>query len=185
MFEFAKKKYSIPEEELEELKMLTSLESDEICRLKDKFVDLVGSENEDARFRKDDFLDQDFVDSTPLKDRLALCFGFEHGIIDMDFRQFIRGVSRFNAPLSKEEKLKLAFRLQDFDNDGMLGRADVKEYLRRVTTSSILPEAELDDIVTEVFKEVLPNPTNPAITFQDFARCMAPTDFHTKLILPF
>ena len=183
MFFLAAKDYSIPPEELEELKMLTSLEPDEICRLKDVFEELVGSEN--GTLHKDDFLDLDFVDCNPLKDRLAICFGFDHGIIDMDFRQFIRGISRFNAPLSKEEKLKLAFRLQDFDNDGVLDRADVKEYLRRVTTSGSLPESELDTIVTEVFNEVLPNPTNPAITFQDFARCMAPTDFHTKLILPF
>ena len=183
MFKFVKRGYSIPDEELEELRMLTSLDPDEICRLKEKFEELVGSEG--GTFHKDEFLDLDFVDCNPLKDRLAICFGFEHGIIDMDFRQFIRGVSRFNAPLSKEEKLKLAFRLQDFDNDGVLNRTDVKEYLRRVTTSSSLQESELDDIVSEVFNEVLPNPTNPAITFQDFARCMAPTDFHTKLILPF
>ena len=180
---FGAPKITIPDEELEELKMLTSMEAEEICRLKDVFVELVGSET--GMLQKDGFLDVDYVANNPLKDRLALCFGFDHGTTDMDFRKFIRGISRFNAPLTKDEKLRLAFKLQDFDNDGVLSREDVKEYLRRVTTVTTLPEVELDDIVTEVFNEMVPNSTSKVITFQDFASCMAPTDFHTKLILPF
>lgn len=178
-----KKTYPIPNEELEELRMISNLEPDEICRLKDVFVQLVGSET--GTLRKDDFLNIDFIQNNPLKDRLALCFGFDHGVIDLDFPQFLRGTSRFNAPLSKDEKLRLAFRIQDFDNDGVLGREDVKEYLRRVSMSATLGEEELEDIAKEIFNEIVPNPKAVSITFQDFARCMAPTDFHTKLILPF
>ena len=178
-----KKVYAIPNEELEELRMISNLDPEEICRLKDVYVELVGSEN--GTLHKDAFLGIDFVENNPLKDRLAICFGYDRGVIDLDFPQFLRGTSRFNAQLSKDEKLRLAFRMQDFDNDGVLGREDVKEYLTRVTMSSTLGDSELDDIVKEIFSEVLPNPKAAAITFQDFARCMAPTDFHTKLILPF
>ena len=180
---FLKKAYPIPKEELEELRMISNLDPEEICRLKDVFVRLVGGEN--GTLHKDAFLAIDFIENNPLKDRLAICFGYDRGIIDLDFPQFLRGTSRFNAKLSKDEKLRLAFRMQDFDNDGMLGKEDVKEYLTRVTTSSTLGDSELDDIVSEIFSEILANPKSTAISFQDFARCMAPTDFHTKLILPF
>jgi len=160
--------------------MISNLDPEEICRLKDVFVDLVGVEN--GTLHKDIFLAIDFIENNPLKDRLAICFGYDRGIVDLDFPQFLRGTSRFNAKLSKDEKLRLAFKMQDFDNDGVLGRDDVREYLTRVTT---LSDIELDDIVKEILSEVLPNPTGKSISFQDFARCMAPTDFHTKLILPF
>lgn len=41
----------------------------------------------------------------------------------IDFRGFLLGISAFNSTGRIEDKLQLAFRLQDFDDDGILSRA--------------------------------------------------------------
>ena len=46
-----KKVYAIPNEELEELRMISNLDPEEICRLKDVYVELVGSENGSCAFK--------------------------------------------------------------------------------------------------------------------------------------
>lgn len=59
-----KKAYPIPKEELEELRMISNLDPEEICRLKDVFVRLVGGEN--GTLHKDAFLAIDFIENNPL-----------------------------------------------------------------------------------------------------------------------
>lgn len=44
---------------------------------------------------------------------------------------------------------------------------------------------ELKDIVDEVFRESSSDNKMQYLTFQDFSRVLAPTDFHIKLLLPF
>ena len=41
----------------------------------------------------------------------------------IDFRGFLLGISAFNSSGRIEDKLQLAFRLQDFDDDGVISRA--------------------------------------------------------------
>lgn len=41
----------------------------------------------------------------------------------LNFRSFLIGVSMFNSHGRIDEKLKVAFRIQDFDNDGIISRA--------------------------------------------------------------
>ncbi len=64
--------YSIPEEELEEYRMLSGLEPGEICRLNAYFEEAVGGKGN--TMTRDMVLSVPFVASNPLKERLALCF---------------------------------------------------------------------------------------------------------------
>ena len=50
-----------------------------------------------------------------MSDRIALCFGYDEKTEKLDFRSFLCSVAAFNLPGSKEKKLKIAFRIQDFD----------------------------------------------------------------------
>ena len=59
---------------------------------------------------------------------------------EIDFQAFLVGLSHFNSPGRKEEKMKTAFRLHDFDDDGFISMEDMKAYLRAVTQSNLEEE---------------------------------------------
>ena len=46
----------------------------------------------------------------------------------LPFLKFMATLSNFDAPGARDAKLKLAFRIQDFDADGVLGRDDLRAY---------------------------------------------------------
>jgi Ca2+-binding EF-hand superfamily protein len=196
--------YDIPEEELEEYRMLSGLDPLEICRLRAYFEDEVGFK---GVMTQQHFMNIPFIAGNPLKERLALCFGYDNETQEMNFVEWIQGVALFNSHGKKEEKLKIAFKMQDFDGDGMISKDDLSKYMHLVTG---LPEEvpvsdqpvvlktqhltmvqtdfnvmELKDIVDEIFRESSSDNKMQYITFQDFSRVMAPTDFHIKLALPF
>jgi serine/threonine-protein phosphatase 2B regulatory subunit len=176
--------YSIPEEELEEYRMLSGLEPGEICRLNAYFEEAVGGKGN--TMTRDMFLSVPFVASNPLKERLSLCFGYDEatGVTEMDFVTWLQGVALFNSHGRREEKLKLAFRMQDFDGDNQISKQDLSEYLQIVTENK-LKEVLIKDLVDKCFAESCSDPKLQFISYQDFARVMAPTDFHIKLVLPF
>lgn len=182
---FVSKELDIPEEELEELRMLSTLEPEEICRLKRAFF--VYTQGAD-RMTKAMFMDIPTIRINPLRDRVAMCFGYEKGVTSLDFPGFLNGVSLFNSHGKKEDKLKLAFRLQDFDDDGKLGREDLKMYLEIITGQPNVKIAgwndfEIENTIKQTFLEVCGDAKSEKIEIGDFIRCMHATDFHTKLQL--
>lgn len=217
----------IPEEELEELRMCSTFEVKEICRLHNEFLRMT---KRTEWLTKDAFLKIPCIEANPLRDRICLCFGYSEEVpvvdppedlqanenenegdsstrnrnedsndmnsnqrnpttfreaklndeksreaedcdslrigsdaktdpeIDADadascgasnkssitsgrkeenedeglrlnFRGFLIGISLFNSYGRLEEKLKLAFRLQDFDGDDIISRAGERELL--------------------------------------------------------
>ena len=176
--------YSIPEEQLEEYRMLSGLEPEYICRLREYFADETGSE--DSVMTREMFMEIPFVELNPLRDRLALCFGYDPDleVTEMDFEMFLQGVAMFNSHGKREEKLKIAFKMQDFDGDGQISKSDLMLYLERVTEDKV-EEVDKIDIIDEVFRESSSDNKGQFLSFQDFSRVMAPTDFHIKLVLPF
>jgi len=117
--------FDIPDEELEEYRMLSGLDPLEICRLRAYFEDEVGDDK--GVMTKEHFLSIPFIADNPLKDRLALCFGYDDDTPEMDFVQWIQGVALFNSHGKREEKLRIAFKMQDIDADGMISKDDLTQ----------------------------------------------------------
>lgn len=175
----------IPEEELEELRMMSTLDPDEICRLKKVFF---VNTNGGDRMTKDMFLDILCVKINPLRDRVAISFGYATPSTTLDFPAFLMGVALFNAHGRREEKLKLAYRLQDMDDDGVLTKPDMVLYLETITgqpntTVTGWNGLSIQDVVDQVFNEI--SLDGKEITIMDYTRCLHSTDFHTKLQMLF
>lgn len=129
----------------------------------------------------------------PFNDRICQCFNLNNDDSKIDFKQFLIGLALFNSPGRREAKLKLAFTIQDFDNDGVINKEDLCMYLRR---STIRPTDEdnvdnksfndevIQDIVKEVLRESSSDPKQEQLSFADFQRIVAPLDFQAKLVLP-
>ena len=137
-------------------------------------------------------------------DRIALCFGYDENTGRLDFRSFLCSVAAFNLPGSKEKKLKIAFRIQDFDgmqnfnvpifanryllidictDDGFISKADLSEYIHRMTGRTITDD-EVISLVNEVFNECSSDSDQNAISLIDFQHIVARVDFQARLLIP-
>lgn len=163
--------------------MITHFDRQEILKYKKRFLELTGGTD---RMSKEEFLST--IDANPMKERVALVFGYDQ-VSSMNFKIFLIGLSSFNCHGNNDTKLKVAFRLQDIDDDGVINRDDLKNYLLIVTPPP-KPESEwltnddffdYDYCIEEVFKEA--SSDGEVITFNDFSRIIATTDFQTKLYL--
>ena len=60
---------------------------------------------------------------------------------EIDFKEFVQGMSKFSSKATKEEKLRFAFRIYDIDNDGFISNGELFQvipasvYLRFVLNS--------------------------------------------------
>lgn len=84
-----------------------------------------------------------------------------------------------------EQKLKLAFRLHDFDEDGRLSKSDLVEYLTRVSATSD-PSTTLDceAVAEEILREASTEDDHRYLTYESFQRVVGTTDFTDKLRIP-
>lgn len=159
--------------------MLSGFEPSEIIQY---FLFFENHKGSSGKISKETFLELRCVAINPLKDRIADCFGYDT-LPSLDFDAFLIGVSLFNSIGSREQKFRTAFRLHDFDEDGAISRQDLTTYVCRITAKA-LADAELQEMVNQVFIECSSDPKLEVISFADFKIMISPTDFHTKLQLP-
>ena len=162
------------------LQMLSGFKNNLIVHIRKLFLELTsGSEV----MTKDVFMNIEGLKYNPLLDRVCLCFELEEDGATLDFQKFLVGIAAFNSPGLRQQKLKLAFRIQDFDGDNFISKRDMAEYTRRVSADT-LTDAEINEVVNEVFKESCTDPKEELMSFADFQRIVAPLDFQAKLALP-
>mmetsp|Transcript_26040 Transcript_26040/g.48923 ORF Transcript_26040/g.48923 Transcript_26040/m.48923 type:complete len:188 (-) Transcript_26040:346-909(-) len=174
-------KSDLSDEQMEEYRMTSSFKMKEIARLRKVFLEATKGNEE---MNKDIFIEFPCIVSNPLKERIAFCFGYTDNHLDLDFREFLEGVSAFNSIGRVNQKLKLAFKIQDFDGDNVISRDDLKHYIS-IITANTLNEKDLNTLVMNVMKETSSDPNNMSISLADFQRVVIKTDFQSKLQLQF
>ena len=160
--------------------MLSGFEPAEIIQYYVFFADY---QDASRKLTKASFMELECIALNPLKDRICTCFGYDVNDA-LDFDAFLVGVSLFNSIGSREQKFRTAFRIHDFDEDGVISRNDLAKYVQRITGDS-LTDKELQEMVNQVFVECSSDPKLEVISFADFKIMVSPTDFHTKLQIPF
>lgn len=169
----------IGEEKMEEYRMMSGFAPAEIV---DYFIYFEKHKDGSNKIAKDAFLNLKFIENNPIQDRIADCFGFDTTDA-IDFDAFLSGCALFNAPGSREQKFRTAFRLHDYDDDGLISKPDLSMYLKRITSDS-LEDSEVVEMVNQVFLECSSDPKFEVISYADFKIMISPTDFHVKLQLP-
>jgi Ca2+-binding EF-hand superfamily protein len=170
-------------EEVEYLRMLTDFSAEEVLRLLNRFKEIVGEGKQ--TMTKAQFMALDAIHRNPLKDRIAVLFGFSTDETELDSVAFICSMGYFNGPGKREEKLKLAFSLHDWDDDGSITHADMVQYLETVTgESEAVTSLEIIEAVDNMFLEFEPHVRKRGLVISDFQLVVAATDFPSKLQLP-
>lgn len=160
------------------MEMATNFDAEEIKRLGKRFkkLDLDNS----GSLSVEEFMSLPELQQNPLVQRVIDIFD-EDGNGEVDFKEFIQGVSQFSVKGDKESKLRFAFRIYDIDNDGYISNGELFQVLKMMVGSN-LKDAQLQQIVdkTILFAD---KDQDGRINFEEFCQIVGNTDVHKKMVV--
>lgn len=115
---------------------------------------------------KEEFLSIPAIANNPLALRLIDIFDADGGG-DVDFQEFLTGLSAFSSKGQKEEKLRFAFKVYDIDRDGYISNGELFIVLKMMVGSN-LEEKQLQQIVDKTIMEA-DKDGDGKISFEEFA----------------
>lgn len=141
------------------------------------------------------------LQQNPLVQRVIDIFDAD-GNGEVDFKEFIHGVSQFSVKGDKLSKLKFAFRIYDMDNDGFISNGELfqvsilrqapcsrrlincstRVQVLKMMVGNNLKDAQLQQIVdkTIVFAD---KDEDGKISFDEFCSVVGNTDIHKKMVV--
>lgn len=160
------------------MEMCSNFDADEIRRLGKRFrkLDLDNS----GSLSVDEFMSLPELQQNPLVQRVIDIFD-QDGNGEVDFKEFIQGVSQFSVKGDKESKLRFAFRIYDMDNDGAISNGELFQVLKMMVGNN-LKDTQLQQIVdkTILFAD---KDEDGKISFEEFCAVVGNTDVHKKMVV--
>ena len=105
----------------------------------------------------------------------------EDGGGDVDFQEFVSGLSAFSSKGNKEEKLRFAFKVYDIDRDGFISNGELFIVLKMMVGSN-LKDQQLQQIVDKTIMEADSN-KDGKISFEEFTKMVENTDVSMSMTL--
>ena len=105
----------------------------------------------------------------------------EDGGGDVDFQEFVSGLSAFSSKGNKEEKLRFAFKVYDIDRDGYISNGELFIVLKMMVGSN-LKDMQLQQIVDKTIMEA-DKDRDGKISFEEFANMVENTDVTLSMTL--
>lgn len=164
--------YSLPAD------MVTHFDADEIRRLGKRFrkLDLDGS----GTLSVDEFMSLPELQQNPLVQRVIEIFDTD-GNKEIDFKEFIEGISQFSVKGDKNSKLRFAFQIYDIDQDGYISNGELFQVLKMMVGNN-LKEVQLQQIVDKTILQ-FDKDGDGKISFQEFCDVVASMDVDKKMVV--
>jgi hypothetical protein len=105
----------------------------------------------------------------------------EDGGGDVDFQEFVQGLSAFSSKGDKEQKLKFAFKVYDIDRDGYISNGELFIVLKMMVGSN-LKDQQLQQIVDKTIMEADLD-KDGKISFEEFVKMVGNTDVSMSMTL--
>ncbi|GMT09972.1 hypothetical protein PFISCL1PPCAC_1269, partial [Pristionchus fissidentatus] len=160
------------------MEMCSNFDAYELRRLARRFkkLDIDGS----GSLSVEEFMSLPELQQNPLVQRVIDIFD-EDGNGEVDFREFIQGISQFSVKGDKNTKLKFAFRIYDMDRDGFISNGELFQVLKMMVGSN-LKDTQLQQIVdkTILFHD---RDNDGKISFAEFCDVVEHTEVHKKMVL--
>jgi len=158
--------------------METNFEPEEIRRLLKKFKNL--DLDHSRTLSSNEFLSVPQLQQNPLVQRVIDIFDEDQNG-EVDFKEFIQGVSQFSVKGDKSSKLRFAFKIYDMDNDGYISNGELFQVLKMMVGSN-LKDTQLQQIVdkTILFAD---KDEDGKINFEEFCEVVGNTDIHKKMVV--
>ncbi|XP_041468705.1 calcineurin subunit B type 2 [Lytechinus pictus] len=160
------------------MEMCSNFDADEIRRLGKRFkkLDLDNS----GSLSVDEFMSLPELQQNPLVQRVIDIFD-EDGNGEVDFKEFIQGVSQFSVKGDKESKLRFFFRIYDVDHDGYISNGELFQVLKMMVGSN-LKDTQLQQIVDKTITNADLD-GDGKISYEEFCTVVANTDIHQKVVV--
>ncbi|KAI0875046.1 calcineurin, beta subunit [Hypoxylon argillaceum] len=156
----------------------SNFDREEVERLKKRFMKLDKDQN--GTIERDEFLSLPQISSNPLATRLIAIFD-EDGGGDVDFQEFVSGLSAFSSKGNKEQKLQFAFKVYDIDRDGYISNGELFIVLKMMVGSN-LKDQQLQQIVDKTIMEADLD-KDGKISFEEFTKMVENTDVSMSMTL--
>ncbi|KAJ7374234.1 Calcineurin subunit B type 1 [Desmophyllum pertusum] len=158
--------------------MVTHFDADEIRRLGKRFrkLDL----DKSGALSVEEFMSLPELQQNPLVQRVIDIFDTD-GNGEVDFKEFIEGVSQFSVKGDKESKLKFAFMIYDMDNDGFISNGELFQVLKMMVGNN-LKETQLQQIVDKTVINA-DKDGDGKISFSEFCAVVGNMDVHKKMVV--
>jgi len=105
----------------------------------------------------------------------------EDGGGDVDFQEFVSGLSAFSSKGNKEEKLRFAFKVYDVDRDGYISNGELFIVLKMMVGTN-LKNDQLQQIVDKTIMEA-DKDRDGKISFEEFMEMVENTDVSLSMTL--
>lgn len=158
--------------------MVTNFDADEIRRLGKRFrkLDLDNS----GSLSVEEFMSLPELQQNPLVQRVIEIFD-EDGNGEVDFQEFIQGVSQFSVKGDKESKLRFAFQIYDIDKDGFISNGELFNVLKMMVGNN-LKDSQLQQIVDKTIVNA-DKDGDGKISFSEFCAVVGNMDIHKKMVV--
>ncbi|KAL6068680.1 hypothetical protein STEG23_012520 [Scotinomys teguina] len=167
-FQNANSQYKKGNEASYPLEMCSHFDADEIKRLGKRFkkLDLDNS----GSLSVEEFMSLPELQQNPLVQRVIDIFDTD-GNGEVDFKEFIEGVSQFSVKGDKEQKLRFAFRIYDMDKDGYISNGELFQVLKMMVGNN-LKDTQLQQIVDKTIINA-DKDGDGRISFEEFCAVIA------------
>ncbi|KAI0979971.1 hypothetical protein GJ496_003694, partial [Pomphorhynchus laevis] len=154
-------------------------DAEEIRRLSKRFkkLDIDGS----GSLSVEEFMSIPELQQNPLVKRVIEIFDTD-GNGEIDFKEFIEGISQFSIKGDKESKLKFAFKVYDMDKDGFISNCELFKVLKMMVGANLK-----DDQLQQIVDKTIINADKDGdgkISFEEFCQCVGDSlisDIHNKM----
>ncbi|XP_028828328.1 calcineurin subunit B type 1b isoform X1 [Denticeps clupeoides] len=156
-----------------------AVDADEIKRLGKRFkkLDLDNS----GSLSVEEFMSLPELQQNPLVQRVIDIFDTD-GNGEVDFKEFIEGVSQFSVKGDKEQKLRFAFRIYDMDKDGYISNGELFQVLKMMVGNN-LKDTQLQQIVDKTIINA-DKDGDGRISFEEFCAVSLDPEFICMVYCP-
>ncbi|PAA78085.1 hypothetical protein BOX15_Mlig003320g1 [Macrostomum lignano] len=158
--------------------MCSTFDMEELKRLGKRFkkLDIDGS----GSLSVDEFMSLPELQQNPLVQRVIDIFDTDQNG-EVDFKEFIDGVSQFSVKGDKEAKLRFAFKIYDIDKDGFISNGELFQVLKMMVGNN-LKDTQLQQIVdkTIIFAD---KDGDGRISYEEFCDLVGGLDVHKKMVV--
>ena len=153
---------------------------EEMGKFKKKFNSL--DKDKSGTIEPEEFFSIPSLAKNPLVKRVISVFD-ENKDGKISFEEFINGLSTLSTGTNEEEKIKFAFRVYDFDNDGMISNGDLFLTLKMMVGDN-LSEIQLQQLVDRTIVQA-DQDGDGMISYPEFAKMVSQLNIAKKLTIKF
>lgn len=158
--------------------LCSHFDPEEIRRLGKRFrkLDLDNS----GSLSVEEFMSLPDLQQNPLVQRVIEIFDTD-GNGEVDFKEFIEGISLFSVKGDKESKLRFAFKIYDIDKDGYISNGELFQVLKMMVGNN-LKDTQLQQIVDKTII-LADKDEDGKISFEEFCSVVSNLDVHKKMVV--